>query len=443
MYLNLLKKGLSGLGYSIFGRGLRRSPALPWLIILVLVGVPSLGWYLHRRGQFHTLKREIKGQHDEPPQLPSPGGMEPIVLRRTVRVGSTVPELTSVTLLPGLGMDVLQLTAALPKIGAVNLLANPTVEAMADSTANNHPALYDTRGAIEAPWGGLLMGLILPIGASMTANWAGHSLEVPTEVTSRAIDDSGLLSHISIDSEHVNTLADGAQATGILHATNFNGHWPSRLDMQISGQLGSSDLILILTATNTGSVPLPFGAGWHPRFAVLNQSRDQVELRLPEGDQVETPDPNTGKPTGQFIAPPAQITRMQTSAAAVDGTSILLSLAHLKPALLDTIPTAEFRDPASGYGLRLSSVSSNTRALRIVAPVSNEYVSLGLQTNYDDPFGNMWSTGEGSGMVTLQPGQSFEWRVRLEIFPSCRIIHRSPTKGLVRWFDPAPRTPVQ
>jgi len=261
------------------------------------------------------------------------------------------------------------------------------------------------------------MGLISPIGASMTANWEGHSLEVPTEVTSRAIDDSGLLSHISIDSQHVNALADGAQATGILHATNFNGHWPSRLDMQISGQLGPSDLMLILTATNTGSVPLPFGAGWHPRFAVLNQSRDQVELRLPEGDQVETSDPNTGKPTGQFIAPPAQITRMQTSAAAVDGTSILLSLAHLKPALLDTIPTAEFRDPASGYGLRLSSVSSNTRALRIVAPVSNEYVSLGLQTNYDDPFGNMWSTGEGSGMVTLQPGQSFEWRVRLEIFP--------------------------
>lgn len=416
MYLNLLKKRVSGLGHFIFGTGLRRSPALPWLIILILVGVPSLGWYLHRRGQFHTLKQEIKGQHDEAPQLPSPGGMEPIVLRRTVSVGSTVPELTSVTLLPGLGMDVLQLTAALPKIGTVSLLANPTVLTMADASAN-HPSLYETRGAIEAPWGGLLTGLISPIGASMSVNWAGHSLEVPTEVPSRAIDDSGLLAHISIDSQQVDALAGGSEATGILHSTNFNGHWPSRLDMQISSQLEASDLTLIVTATNAGQVPVPFGAGWHPRFAVLNQGRDQVELRLPEGDQVESSEYSTGQPTGKFVAPPTRVERMQSRAAALDGTPILLSLAHLKPALLDTIPTAEFRDPTSGYGLRLSSVSSNTRALRVIAPIRNEFVSLGLQTNYDDPFGSMWSTGEGSGMVVLQPGQSFEWRVRLEIFP--------------------------
>jgi aldose 1-epimerase len=416
MYFNLLKKRIYGLGRLIFGTGLRRSPALPWLIILVLIGVPSLGWYLHRRGQFHSLKQEIKGQHDETPQLPSPGGMEPLILRRTVSTGSTVPELTSVTLLPGLGMGVLQLTAALPKIGTVSLLANPTVQAMTDASANN-PALYETRGAIEAPWGGLLMGLISPIGASMSVNWAGHSLEVPTEVSSRAIDDSGLLAHISIDSQQVNTLAGGSEATAILHATNFNGHWPSRLDIQLSSQLGPSDLTLIVTATNSGQVPVPFGAGWHPRFTVLNQGRDQVELRLPQGDLVESSDSTTEQPTGKFIAPPTQVERMQSRAVALDGTPILLSLAHLKPAMLDAVPTAEFRDPTSGYGLRLSSISSNTRALRVIAPVRNEFVSLGLQTNYDDPFGSMWSTGEGSGMVILQPGQSFEWRVRLEIFP--------------------------
>lgn len=417
MYLNLFTKWLSGLGYSLFGRGLRRSPALPWIIIFILVGIPSLGWYLHRRGRFHTLKQEIKGDQYESTNIPSPGGLEPIVLTRTPAAGVSVPELTSVTLLPGLGMDVLQIGAVLPHSGKINLLANPTVAAVADGSAPPPVDLYDTRGAVEAPWGGLLMGLISPLGASMTFNWAGHTLDIPTEVTARAVDDAGLLSHINVDSQQTSAVADGAQATGMLHATNFNGHWPSQIDMRIGVQLSASDLTLTLIATNTGSSPIPFGAGWHPRFVVPNQARSQVELRLPQGDQMEIADPATSKPSGRFVPAPAKIARMQTAATPLSGEPLQLSLVHLKPALLDAIPSAELRNPAQGYGLRLSSDSTNTRALRIIAPAALDYVSLGLQTNYDDPFGREWTHGEDSGIVTLQPGQSFQWKLRLEIFP--------------------------
>ncbi len=48
-----------------------------------------------------------------------------------------------------------------------------------------------------------------------------------------------------------------------------------------------------------------------------------------------------------------------------------------------------------------------------MAPAGANYVSLGMQTNYDDALGKEWN---GDGIVTLAPGQSLEWKVRLEIF---------------------------
>ena len=38
------------------------------------------------------------------------------------------------------------------------------------------------------------------------------------------------------------------------------------------------------------------------------------------------------------------------------------------------------------------------------------------QFNYDDPFGHEWAKDEDTGMVVLQPGQSTQWKIRLEIF---------------------------
>jgi hypothetical protein len=76
----------------------------------------------------------------------------------------------------------------------------------------------------------------------------------------------------------------------------------------------------------------------------------------------------------------------------------------------------ELRNPHAGYGLRLTALSPNVRAVRISAPGGADYVSLGLQTNLDDPFGKEWASPEGGGMVNLAPGETMEWGVRMEIF---------------------------
>jgi hypothetical protein len=76
----------------------------------------------------------------------------------------------------------------------------------------------------------------------------------------------------------------------------------------------------------------------------------------------------------------------------------------------------ELRDPASAFGLRMKALSDSIRELRMTSAAGSNYVSLGTQTNLDDPFGKEW-TGDEPAITTLAPGQSAEWKIQLEIFP--------------------------
>jgi galactose mutarotase-like enzyme len=84
--------------------------------------------------------------------------------------------------------------------------------------------------------------------------------------------------------------------------------------------------------------------------------------------------------------------------------------------LMDNSSVAELSDPANDYGIRLTALSPTIKAFRVVAPADADYVSIGPQFNYDDPFGREWSNDADTGMVVLQPGQSTQWEVRLELF---------------------------
>ena len=74
------------------------------------------------------------------------------------------------------------------------------------------------------------------------------------------------------------------------------------------------------------------------------------------------------------------------------------------------------RDTAYGYGVRISPLTANIRGLRIVAPPDKPWVAIGPETNFDDALGPQWQTREGSGITTLQPGDTLQWKVRVEVF---------------------------
>ena len=109
-------------------------------------------------------------------------------------------------------------------------------------------------------------------------------------------------------------------------------------------------------------------------------------------------------------------------ASDIGGATLDESLVHLKAGIMEMGSVAEFRDPASGFGVRMIAVSSNIREFHVLSPAGSRYVELGMQTNLDDPFGHEWAGEDGGGIAILQPGQSLQWKVRLEIFP---VMNRS------------------
>jgi aldose 1-epimerase len=59
--------------------------------------------------------------------------------------------------------------------------------------------------------------------------------------------------------------------------------YPFRLDLLLEYHLGRDGLVVSTTATNVGSVPLPFGLGFHPYLTVGTEAVDAAVLRLPAG----------------------------------------------------------------------------------------------------------------------------------------------------------------
>ncbi len=416
MYLNLVKRWFGELWYGLFPRGLRRSSALPILIIAIVIVAPIVAWRLHRMGRFGALKREIKGEVPTAPAGPRPGGLDPIVLTRNQTAGSNLPEFRSATILPGLGMQVLQLTAYLPERGEVSLLAAPTAKQIADGTTPVRTGVNDRWGAIEVPWGGVLYGTMTPLGTTIRTEWRGRAIEAPTTSAGHAISEGGLLNTLGADASQVDAEHDPGVATGVFKSTTFDEHWASRTEVTVKVVMGARSVDLDVTAKNVGDTPEPMGIGWHPRFVVPSGERDSAELRLPNGDLLEIADRSRGIPSGRMVAPPAALMRFQNHPAPLGVESLDEAIVHMKAGLLDSGASAEFRDPASEIGLRLIAESDNMRELRISSPAGSNYVSMGMQTNLDDPLGREWGAGDNAAILTLMPGQTAEWKVRLEIF---------------------------
>jgi len=369
------------------------------------------------RGNLHKLTAKIVTEHEDAP-VPRPGGQEAIVLTRTRLAGGSVPEFLSATLLPGRGMNVLQITAYVPDKGEVNLMASPTVEDVAramtgrDADANGEVSLA-MGGAFEAPWAGRIWGVASQ--GRVNTTWRGHTMALPAgtgAVTSIARD--GLLLAPPADSVNTTAMPDGGQVEATFQAGDFGAHWPSKTDVHVTVLLSSRSIELTVVAHNVGDVAEPIGIGWHPRFAILSGGREQLRLRVP-GQIHEARDPQSGLPTGALLP----VAGTAYDFTALDGVRLGKmdlddGFVQLHKELLDNGPVAELSDPANDFGLRLTALSSTIKAMRVVAKADGDFVSIEPQFNYDDPFGREW--GADTGMVVLQPGQSTQWKVRLELF---------------------------
>jgi aldose 1-epimerase len=428
MYAALLTQGFVRMRRQLWHEAVMRSGLLTMVGLSIMLLVLALGWREHRKGHFARLRVELKGRSapHEPPAV-RPGGQDAVVLQRSQLPGASGPEFLSATLLPGRGMNVLQITAYLPDKGEVKLLVSPSLEEAGqllggpDVPAAPGAALT-VGGPIEVPWAGRMLGFESADGENLITMWHGRRLSLPVDSTEHsggggAMAVGGLLLSRASNEVKTNVMPDGGVAQATFQTGSFDEHWVSKTSVTTTVQLSSRTIEMKVIARNTGEEAEPIGIGWRPRFAIVSGNRRQATLRLPSGMRAEIRDRRNGLPSGKLL--PVEGTEYDFTRP--EGTPLGTldlddSFVHLRPALLDNGPAAELRDPESDYGLRVTAISPTIKAMRIHAPAGAGYVSIDPQFNYDDPFGREWPKDEDTGMVVLQPGQSTQWTIRLEIF---------------------------
>jgi galactose mutarotase-like enzyme len=156
------------------------------------------------------------------------------------------------------------------------------------------------------------------------------------------------------------------------------------------------------------------GIGWHPYFAIPSGRRDQVRLRIPATEHVETNNLDDVFPTGKVT--PVEATQYDFNSPNGKLIGSVLrddSFAGLQRTNGQVV--VSLYDPAAHYGLHIAGLSPAISTVQFYASKDKAFVALEQQYNFGDPFNKVWR-GRETGMVTLQPGQSTTWEVRLRLF---------------------------
>src|SRR5450631_2366222 len=350
------------------------------------------------------------------------GGQKIVTLTR--KAASTAkPEFTSITVLPGRGMEVLQITANFPGKGNIDVLASPdlaTAKKMldVDDTANGDLG-YRLGSAFLVPYPNRIRGKLSADGKTLTTQWEGHTVTLPANnigklPTAERHAMHGLILKSNTDKIRVTKTPGGEQVTGVIHAGDFGGHWFSKTDLVVTITLTAGAVDASITAHNVGSEAEPIAIGWHPYFNLPSGDRTQAKILIP-GSQLATVDGYDNVfPTGKLV--PVEGTRYDLRAPG--GVALAKEFfddnwSHLD--WQDSAITVKVIDPAAHYGVDIQGLSLGIRTIQMYAPPDKQFVAIEHQYNFADPFGKEWGKMD-TGMVTLQPGQSTRWHVRLRVF---------------------------
>jgi aldose 1-epimerase len=209
--------------------------------------------------------------------------------------------------------------------------------------------------------------------------------------------------------------ADESRVEGTLHAGDFEGHWFSSADLNIRAMVRDASVAMEVTVKNVGQEALPVGVGWHPYFAIPSGDRQQARLHVPAARRVLVNNYDDVFPTGKIVPTSGTTYDFTAPGGAPLGTQFLdESFIDLKRQA-DGSVVIEVIDPASDYGLRVVAVSKQVRAIQTYSPPDKSFVAIEPQFNLGDPYGKQWG-GTDTGMVSVQPGDSVTYQVRLELF---------------------------
>jgi galactose mutarotase-like enzyme len=350
-------------------------------------------------------------------------GLPSITLHRDPTPGATKPEFTSVTLLPGRGFEIQQITANFPGKGSVDVLASPSLEQSAkmlneQDTANGDLG-YRLGAAFLFPYPNRIRGKLSPDGKTLTTEWRGKTITLPANnigklPTAERHAMHGLILKAKVEDIKTKKTATGETVTGIIHGGDFNGHWLSKSDLTMSVTLSADAVDVSVVAKNVGSDAEPVAIAWHPYFNLPSGDRKQVRLHLPASEMAEVDGYDNVFPTGKILPVAGTRFDFQAPEGKALGTDFMDdNFSHLE--FKNGAVTVVVTDPAAHYGVKIEGLTPNIKTLQVYAPPTQKFVAIEHQYNFADPFGKEWGN-KNTEMVTLTPGQSTTWHVRLKVF---------------------------
>lgn len=350
------------------------------------------------------------------------GGQKLVTLTRTA-VSKTHPEFTSVTLAPGRGMELIQITANFPGKGSVNVLASPDLAKAkqmldVDDDANGDLG-YRLGAAFLVPYPNRIRGKLSADGKTLTTSWEGHTITLPANNIGKNPGAErhamhGLILKAKTDNISVRNIPGGQEVTGTIHAGNFNGHWLSKTDLDITIRLTAEAVDAFVTARNVGNQAEPIAIGWHPYFNLPSGDRSQVRIHIPGSQMALVDNYDNVFPTGKL----KPVDGTQYDLRAPGGVPLGKNFYDDNWSHLDWqngAVTVKVIDPAAHYGVDIIGLSPEIRTIQMYAPPPMQFVAIEDQFNFADPFGKEWGKMD-TGMVTLKPGAFTKWHVRLHVF---------------------------
>jgi len=350
-------------------------------------------------------------------------GMPSVTITRKPTPGATKPEFTSMTLLPGRGLEVQQITAFFPGKGDVNVLASPSLEESAkmlnDQDTPNGDLGYRLGAAFLFPYPNRIRGKLSSDGKTLTTEWKGKTITLPAnnigkEKTAERHAMHGLILKAKVEDLKVNQTAEGGSVTGVIHGGNFDGHWLSKTDLVIKVSLTAEGVDASIVAHNVGNEPEPVAIAWHPYFNLPSGDRKQARLHVPGSAMAEVDNYDNVFPTGKIKPVAGTPYDFQApEGKALGGQFLDDNFSHLESK--GGIITVTITDPAAKYGVKIEGLSPNVKTIQVYAPPAQSFVAVEHQFNFADPFGKEWGNMD-TQMVTLAPGKSTQWHVRLKVF---------------------------
>jgi len=345
------------------------------------------------------------------------GGLAPVTLHRNATSHDRAREFTSITLLPGRGLNTFQITANLPGHGETQLLRSPSLQ---EAAAKLNQQGDDAFGNLNHAFGGaFLIPFTSRAGGQLTddkklviVHWHGKEIRLPNDYLGHYAVH-GLINTMKAQEVSIHKSTGGETLTAVIHAGNFNGYWLSKTDLHYVIALRGDAIDIRVTATNTGSEEEPMGMGWHPYLRIPSGDRSQARVHLPATIYTVV-DKIDGRPTGELrdVANTPNDYR-SASGAVMPAASTSVNFSNIKRT--NGSIDAWLADPKANYAIRVRGLSPRIRTLHLWSAKDDTFCTIEEQYNYMDPFGSQWN-GMDTGLVTLKPGESTEWHVRLELF---------------------------